>query len=30
MEDAGDHKEVWYSLFKERGLGVKLALDDRG
>ncbi len=30
LKGAGDHKEVWYAKFKEKGLGVKLAVDDRG
>lgn len=29
MKEAGDHKEKWYSRMKEKGLGVKLARDDR-
>ncbi len=28
MHDAGDHKARWYRAMKERGLRVKLALDD--
>ena len=28
MKEAGDHKEVWYRTMKEKGLQVKLALDD--
>jgi len=30
MKEAGNHKEVWYKQVKEKGLGVKLAADDRG
>lgn len=30
MKEAGDHKEVWYNKMKDKGLGVKLALDDNG
>jgi len=30
MKEAGDHKEVWYHKMKDRGLQVKLALDDDG
>jgi len=30
MKEAGDHKEVWYNKMKDKGLRVKLALDDRG
>jgi len=30
MKEAGNHKETWYGKMKSRGLGVKLALDDRG
>ena len=29
MKEAGDHKEVWYNKMKDKGLRVKLALDDR-
>lgn len=28
--EAGDHREKWYNKMKDKGLGVKLALDDRG
>ncbi|MFW9772425.1 MAG: GNAT family N-acetyltransferase [Candidatus Thorarchaeota archaeon] len=28
MKEAGNHKENWYKRIKEKGLGVKLALDD--
>jgi len=28
MKEAGNHKEVWYNKMKNKGLGVKLALDD--
>ena len=30
MQDAGDHKACWYHKYRERGLQVKLALDDAG
>ena len=30
MAEAGDHKETWYRQMKDKGLRVKLALDDRG
>jgi len=30
MKEAGDHKETWYNKMKEKGLRVKLALDDQG
>ncbi len=30
IREAGDHKERWYRRNKERGLRVKLALDDAG
>ncbi|OGO24582.1 MAG: hypothetical protein A2Z28_07230 [Chloroflexi bacterium RBG_16_51_9] len=30
MKEAGDHKKAWYSKMKDKGLRVKLALDDRG
>jgi len=30
LKEAGNHKEVWYHKMKDRGLGVKLALDDNG
>ncbi len=30
MKEAGDHKETWYRKMKDRGLRVKLALDDQG
>lgn len=30
MQDAGDHKACWYHKYRERGLCVKLALDDAG
>lgn len=29
-KEAGDHKALWYRRMKDKGLGVKLALDDRG
>ena len=28
MKEAGDHKGKWYDKMKEKGLGVKLAVDD--
>lgn len=30
IKEAGNHKQLWYDKMKERGLRVKLALDDRG
>jgi len=30
MKEAGDHKEVWYNKMKDKGLRVKLAVDDKG
>ncbi len=30
MREAGNHKERWYRRMRERGLRVKLALDDNG
>jgi len=30
IREAGDHKAKWYEKMKDRGLGVKLALDDKG
>ncbi len=30
IREAGDHKACWYEKMKDKGLGVKLALDDRG
>jgi GNAT superfamily N-acetyltransferase len=30
MKEAGDHKETWYCRMKERGLRVKLAVNDDG
>ena len=30
MKEAGNHKECWYHMMKEKGLGVKLALDENG
>jgi len=30
MKEAGDHKKIWYNKMKDKGLCVKLALDDRG
>ncbi|MEJ2179377.1 MAG: GNAT family N-acetyltransferase [Gammaproteobacteria bacterium] len=30
MQEAGDHKACWYNKYKEKGLRVKLALDEKG
>lgn len=30
MQEAGDHKSRWYETMRDRGLRVKLALDDEG
>lgn len=30
LKEAGNHKEVWYNKMKNKGLRVKLALDDNG
>jgi len=30
IKEAGDHKRVWYERMKDKGLRVKLAVDDRG
>ncbi|MFC1962726.1 GNAT family N-acetyltransferase [Chloroflexota bacterium] len=30
MKEAGNHKELWYNKMKDKGLRIKLALDDRG
>jgi len=30
IKEAGDHKEIWYNKMKDKGLGVKLAVDDSG
>lgn len=30
MKEAGDHKACWYNRYKDRGLRVKLALDEEG
>ncbi len=30
MKEAGDHKAAWYNKMKDKGLRVKLALDDSG
>ena len=30
MKKAGDHKSNWYCKMKDKGLGVKLAVDDNG
>jgi GNAT superfamily N-acetyltransferase len=30
LKEAGNHKELWYNAVKDKGLGVKLAVDDRG
>ncbi|MCD4700469.1 MAG: hypothetical protein K8S24_01290, partial [Candidatus Aegiribacteria sp.] len=28
IREAGDHKELWYRIMKDKGLCVKLALND--
>ncbi|HAK59560.1 MAG TPA: hypothetical protein DCO77_04145, partial [Nitrospiraceae bacterium] len=30
IKEAGDHKACWYDKYKDRGLRVKLAVDDQG
>ncbi|MFC1732575.1 GNAT family N-acetyltransferase [candidate division KSB1 bacterium] len=30
MKEAGNHKEIWFNKMKDKGLAVKLALDDEG
>ena len=30
VKEAGDHKKIWYHRMKDKGLRVKLALDDQG
>ena len=30
MEEAGDHKKIWYEKMRDKGLRVKLAKDERG
>jgi len=30
MKEAGDHKEVWYNKMKDKDLGVKLVVNDKG
>jgi GNAT superfamily N-acetyltransferase len=30
LPEAGDHKRIWYDAMKEKGLKVKLAMDDAG
>lgn len=30
IKEAGNHKELWYDKMKDKGLGVKLAIDDNG
>lgn len=30
IKEAANHKEIWYEKMKDRGLEVKLAVDDRG
>jgi GNAT superfamily N-acetyltransferase len=30
IKEAGDHKALWYGKMKDKGLRVKLALDDKG
>jgi len=29
IKEAGNHKEVWYTRMRDKGLGVKLAIDDQ-
>ncbi len=30
MQEAGNHKEIWYKKIKDKGLRVKLAIDEQG
>ena len=30
IKEAGNHKEIWYNKMRDKGLRVKLALDDSG
>lgn len=30
IREAGDHKEIWYNVMRDKGLRVRLALDERG
>jgi len=30
IKEAGNHKEIWYNKMKDKGLRVKLAVDDNG
>lgn len=30
MKEAGNHKECWYNRMKNKNLGVKLAVDEKG
>jgi len=30
IKEAGNHKELWYDKMKDKGLAVKLAMDDNG
>ncbi len=30
MKEAGDHKCMWYEKMKDKGLGVKIAINDKG
>ena len=30
MKEAGNHKECWYNRMKDKNLGVKIAVDERG
>ena len=30
IKEAGNHKQVWFNKMKDKGLGVKLAVDDKG
>lgn len=30
VKEAGNHKELWYNIMKDKGLGVKIVVDDSG
>ena len=30
VKEAGNHKEIWFNKMQDKGLRVKIALDDRG
>ena len=30
MKEAGNHKQTWFNKMRDSGLGVKLAVDDKG